>query len=40
MGFSDLGCYGGEIDTPNVDSLAQKGMRFTQRQSKGSNAKG
>ncbi len=30
MGFSDLGCYGGEIDTPNLDSLAQDGMRFTQ----------
>ncbi len=30
MGFSDLGCYGGEIDTPHIDSLAQTGMRFTQ----------
>lgn len=30
MGFSDLGCYGGEIDTPNVDRLADGGMRFTQ----------
>ena len=30
MSFSDLGCYGGEIDTPNLDSLAQQGMRFTQ----------
>ena len=30
MGYSDLGCYGGEIDTPNLDSLAQKGVRFTQ----------
>ncbi len=29
MGFSDLGCYGSEIDTPNLDSLAQNGMRFT-----------
>ena len=29
MGWSDLGCYGGEIDTPNVDSLATHGMRFT-----------
>ncbi len=30
MGFSDLGCYGGEIDTPNVDRLAREGIRFTQ----------
>ncbi len=30
MGFSDLGCYGGEIQTPNLDSLAQNGVRFTQ----------
>jgi len=30
MGFSDLGCYGGEIDTPNVDRLAEGGIRFTQ----------
>ena len=30
MGFSDLGCYGGEIQTPNVDSLAAGGLRFTQ----------
>ena len=30
MGFSDLGCYGGEIDTPNVDGLAEDGLRFTQ----------
>ena len=30
MGFSDLGCYGGEIKTPNLDKLAQKGVRFTQ----------
>ncbi|MBD3244112.1 MAG: sulfatase-like hydrolase/transferase [Chitinivibrionales bacterium] len=30
MGFSDLGCYGGEIATPNVDSLASEGVRFTQ----------
>ena len=29
MGWSDLGCYGGEIDTPNVDSLAAGGLRFT-----------
>ncbi len=30
MGFSDLGCYGGEISTPNLDKLAQGGVRFTQ----------
>ena len=30
MGFSDLGCYGGEIDTPNLDSLAENGLRLTQ----------
>ena len=29
MGFSDLGCYGGEIDTPNLDRLAANGLRFT-----------
>jgi len=29
MGFSDLGCYGSEIATPNLDSLARKGIRFT-----------
>src|SRR5579885_3547174 len=30
MGFSDLGCYGGEIQTPNLDRLAAGGLRFTQ----------
>lgn len=30
LGFSDLGCYGGEISTPNLDRLAGEGMRFTQ----------
>lgn len=30
MGFSDLGCYGGEIETPNLDRLAAGGLRFTQ----------
>jgi len=30
MGFSDLGCYGGEIETPNLDKLAAGGLRFTQ----------
>ncbi|MEO0508627.1 MAG: arylsulfatase [Verrucomicrobiota bacterium] len=30
MGFSDLGCYGGEIRTPHIDALAAEGLRFTQ----------
>ena len=30
MGFSDLGCYGSEIRTPNLDKLAKDGLRFTQ----------
>jgi arylsulfatase A-like enzyme len=30
MGYSDLGCYGSEINTPNLDKLAQNGIRFTQ----------
>src|SRR5512133_3881767 len=30
MGFSDIGCYGGEIATPNLDRLAGRGVRFTQ----------
>ncbi len=29
MGYSDLGCFGGEIRTPNLDSLAKGGLRFT-----------
>lgn len=29
MGFSDLGCYGSEIPTPNLDRLAAEGLRFT-----------
>lgn len=29
MGYSDLGCYGGEINTPVLDSLAEQGIRFT-----------
>ncbi|MBK1855143.1 arylsulfatase [Verrucomicrobiaceae bacterium 5K15] len=28
MGYSDLGCYGGEIETPNIDSLAKAGVKF------------
>lgn len=30
MGYSDVGCYGGEINTPNIDKLAEGGLRFTQ----------
>jgi arylsulfatase len=30
MGYSDLGCYGSEINTPNLDKLAANGIRFTQ----------
>jgi len=30
LGWSDLGCYGSEIKTPNIDALAQGGVRFTQ----------
>jgi arylsulfatase len=29
MGYSDLGCYGGEIETPNLDRLAANGLRFS-----------
>ncbi|KAG8706576.1 hypothetical protein FRC08_000960, partial [Ceratobasidium sp. 394] len=29
LGFSDLGCFGGEISTPNLDGLASAGLRFT-----------
>ena len=30
MGYSDVGCFGGEIDTPNLDKLAADGVRLTQ----------
>lgn len=30
LGYSDIGCYGGEIATPHLDSLASEGIRFTQ----------
>ncbi len=30
LGYSDLGCFGGEIDTPNLDALAGNGVRFSQ----------
>ena len=29
MGYSDIGCYGSEIDTPNLDRLAANGLRYT-----------
>ncbi|MFP4260255.1 MAG: arylsulfatase [Opitutales bacterium] len=30
MGYSDIGCYGGEVETPNLDRLARGGLRYTQ----------
>ncbi len=30
MGFSDIGCYGSEMETPHLDALAAGGVRFTQ----------
>src|SRR5262245_27328248 len=30
LGYSDLGCYGSEIRTPNLDGLARNGLRFSQ----------
>lgn len=30
MGWSDIGCYGGEVETPNLNQLAAEGLRFTQ----------
>lgn len=30
LGFSDIGCYGGEIETPNLDRLAKNGLRYTE----------
>ena len=30
LGYSDIGCFGGEIETPNLDGLAAGGVRFTQ----------
>lgn len=29
LGYSDLGCFGGEIETPNIDGLAKEGVRFS-----------
>ena len=29
LGYSDIGCYGGEIETPNLNRLAEDGIRFT-----------
>ncbi|MFP5079337.1 arylsulfatase [Pedobacter sp. JCM 36344] len=30
LGYSDLGCYGGEINTPNLDKIAKQGIQFKQ----------
>ena len=30
LGYSDIGCYGGEIDTPHLNRLAANGLRFTE----------
>jgi arylsulfatase len=30
LGYSDLGCYGGDVETPNLDQLASNGLRFSQ----------
>jgi arylsulfatase len=30
LGFADFGCYGSEIETPRIDALAERGLRFTQ----------
>ncbi len=30
MGYSDIGCFGGEIETPNIDGIAARGVRFSQ----------
>ncbi len=35
LGYSDLGCYGGEIETPNLDRMAQDGIRMTRFYSTG-----
>lgn len=35
MGYSDAGCYGGDVETPNLDMLAAGGVRFTQHYSTG-----
>ena len=37
MGWSDIGCYGAEIDTPNLNTLAEGGLRFTQFYNTGSS---
>lgn len=29
LGFSDVGCFGSEIQTPNIDRIAREGLRFT-----------
>ncbi|YCM46881.1 sulfatase-like hydrolase/transferase (plasmid) [Verrucomicrobiaceae bacterium 227] len=34
MGYSDLGCYGSEIETPNLDGLAKKGSSMSRKRSR------
>ena len=34
LGYSDLGCYGSEIKTPNIDSLGNNGIKFSQCRNK------
>lgn len=39
MGWSDIGCYGSEIPAPNLDAMAQNGLRFTQFYTPGAAAR-
>lgn len=32
LGYSDIGCFGSEIKTPNLDRLAKEGIRFSDRE--------
>ena len=38
MGYSDLECFGGEVESPNLNALATSGMRFTQFYNSGQDA--
>ena len=35
MGWSDIGCYGGEVETPHLNQLAREGMRFSDAHASG-----